>query len=132
VSDTCPECECPLLWTGHGWSAHSTIHHAIDRQRLYREIASHLDQAAELKAWLAGNGAGDFVGIRWRCGVYPGWQSEMRTSVSREIWEALGRHAGGRERVLAHMRAGLADHFREVHGVKVNPATWFHKVYDIA
>ena len=64
------------------------------------------------------------------CGVYPGWQSEERWDVPQEWWDGQMDDVGGQEFILRVMRDHLAQMWKRRHGVEVNPATWFHRVYD--
>jgi hypothetical protein len=115
------------MWTGWGWSLHSVEYHQATQRRLLRAIRRLLDREADLRVWGAQNAAQDLVGIRWRCGVYPLLQ-EQRTEVPRFIWEGIGED--WQQRYLADVRELLTVQLRLEHGVEVNPATWFHKVYD--
>ena len=126
VSD-CPECGGRLMWAGLSYATHSTEYHAGVRRRLLRAVRLLLDREADVKAWRAELSAQGLVGIRWRCGVYPGWQSEGRTTVPQEMWD-LGQH--WRQAYLRDTRWALAIELEMWPGVEVNPATWFHKIYD--
>lgn len=128
IGGVCPECGWKLMWTGWGWSAHSEVHHAGARRRLLRSVRELVANEAALRLWLAEIAAHDLVGVRWRNGVYPGWQSEERWEVPVEWWDGLD--AGEREELLFTMRRAMSTDFLVKHGVVVNSATWFHKIYD--
>lgn len=129
VDGDCPECGGPLLWTGRGWSAHSLVHHAGVRRRLLRAVRELMVHEVAMKLWLAEIAAHGLVGVRWRNGVYPGWQSEERWEVPVEWWDGLD--AGEREELLLTMRRAMSTDFLVKRGAVVNSATWFHRVYDV-
>lgn len=125
VHGDCPYCGEKLMWTGWGWSVHSVGYHAGVQRRLVRAVRRLVDLEADLKLWRAETAADGCVGIRWRCGVYPGWQSELRTSVPYEAWDSADHGM-----LLRIMREGNTWALKARYGADVNPATWFHKVYD--
>lgn len=131
VDGDCPYCGEKLMWTGWGWSVHSVGYHLGVQRRLLRAVAALVKHEADVRAWEAQNAAQGLVGIRWRCGVYPGWQSEQRSVVPQFIWD-LWMRAGPdwRAEYLRDIRTLLAAQFWLEHGVEVNQATWFHRVYD--
>lgn len=130
VHGDCPYCGEKLLWTGWGWSVHSEVYHQGVRRRLLRAVARLVSHEMNVRVWAAQNADDGLVGIRWRCGVYPGWQSEERWELPFEWWDAQREEEGGQEFILAAIREHLAYLFENQHGVRTNPATWFHKVYD--
>lgn len=124
----CPECDHPLLWGGSGWLAHTTEYHRTWRTYQLRRLRWLFQAQATHRAWLDELVRDDLVGFRWRNGVYPGWQLEDRWELPREWWEDLDD--GEKYWTLRIMRIYLSEQTRENHGVDVNPATWFHKVYE--
>lgn len=130
VDGDCPQCGEKLMWTGWGWSVHSVGYHLGVQRRLLRAVAGLVRHEADVRAWEAQNAAEGLVGIRWRCGVYPGWQSEERWELPQEWWDAQVFEEGGQEFILRAIREHLAELWEAAYGVKVNPATWFHRVYD--
>ncbi len=128
MSGDCRECGRGLLWGGMGWGEHSELYHQGVREGLLMAAVWVLAREAEVRAWEAQNAAQGLVGVRWRCGVYPGWQSERRTTVPYGLWNS--REHNWRGQYLADAREHLACLWEARYGVKVNPATWFHRVYD--
>lgn len=128
VDGDCPYCGEKLMWTGWGWSVHSVGYHQTVQRRLVRAVVRTVGHEADVRAWEAQNAAQGLVGVRWRCGVYPGWQSERRTRVSAWQWDAMDewqRHVH-----LRAVRRVLTQAWARHWGVEVNQATWFHRVYD--
>lgn len=120
------------MWTGWGWSAHSHVYHDAARRRLLGAIRRLLDQETRNRVLIAQAGAQGLVGIRMQSGVYRGLS--MWHTVTREFWDELdGPDAFmnmNRDWLLRHLRWKATDHARWKYGVEVNPATWFHKIYD--
>lgn len=127
MSGDCPECGQSLVWRGQSWSAHSDTYHARTRRRLLWAVARLLVQQAELDEWLEELDASELVGFRWRNGVYPGWQLEDRWGIPREWWADLDEQE--KLHTLKVMRQHLTELLMEKHGIEVNQATWFHKIY---
>lgn len=125
MSGDCPECGGALVWGGMGWTPHTDLGHRILRRALLKSAVKQLTRLHDLKEWELHLVAGRFVGIRWRNGVYPGWESETRSQIPYEAWDALDR-----DYLLRMMREGLSGLFEDWHGIVVNQATWFHKIYD--
>lgn len=128
VNGDCPACGDKLMWTGWGWSAHGMDYHRATERRLLRAARALMDREADLKQWRARNAAGGLVGIRWQCGVYPGWQSERRTTLHGWMWDAMTDHR--KDLWLKGVRGALTRALERHYDVVVNQATWFHKVYD--
>lgn len=124
----CPECGGLLVWGGMGWVPHSQGYHQRARKRLLRAAHRLLNREAQLKAWGAENAAQELVGVRWRNGVHTGWAFEDRWTIPQEYWDELTAEQA--HDTLKAMRAYLTDQLREQHGLHVNPATWYHKIYD--
>lgn len=124
----CAECGQLAGWTSPGSSSHTDEHHEGVRRRLYRALRVLLDRETDVKLWRAHNAAQGLVGIRWRNGVYPGWQSEERWELPYEWWDGL--YDGDQTMILRVMREHLSERFERDHGVRVNQATWFHRIYD--
>lgn len=122
---SCPECGEPLLWAGMDWAQHTQERHDVARRRLLGAARLQMGYEKGLRLWRAENATQSLVGIRWRNGVYPGWQTESRSAIPGDAWDTLDR-----EYLLRMMREGLAGLFEDRHGVKINQATWFHKIYD--
>lgn len=128
--EACPECGRIRLWGGlkAGWLPHTEGHHQALRRGLLRAAGRLLAQETDLRLWRAQNAAQGFVGIRWRNGVYPGWQAEQRSQVPRKAWETWSE--GFRDQFLWDSREMFTWWLRSRHGLTVNQATWFHKIYD--
>jgi hypothetical protein len=124
---TCPECGLPLVWAGMHFSPHTQRYHEATRRRLLGAVAGILDREAKERAWALEAAVQGLVGIRWRSGVYPALGCAY-TQVPRELWEMLGEE--GRAYFLREFRAGLAWQVKKKYGLDVNPATFFHKMYD--
>ncbi len=127
IDGDCPECGDKLTWTGWGWSVHPPGYHQAIRRRLYRAIrrlAAREYFEREKAAQAASCGS---VALKWKCGALRGDANEWWVFVAQEMWDDGGLF---RDAVLAHFRADLAELVRTVHGIEVNPATFFHKVYD--
>jgi hypothetical protein len=129
MSGECPECGGAVLWGGQGWVPHSDGFHTVQRRLLIKAARQQFQRLAELKAWTEWCAREQFVGIRWRNGVYHGWQSEERWELPYEWWDSTIRQ-GDREVVLRSIREHINAQFEAVHDVTINQATWFHKIYD--
>lgn len=129
VSGECPACDGALVWGGQDWVPHTDDFHRLQRRWLLRALRDQLERQRSLTEWLEYNEKNLLVGIRWRNGVYPGWQSEERWQLPVEWWDSTQRE-GDREFILRTIREHLTFVLDYQHGVKVNQATWFHKVYD--
>lgn len=125
TSGDCPECGEPLFWMGMSWAQHTQERHDGARRRLLRTVRLQMGYEKGLRLWRAENAAQDLVGIRWRNGVYPGWQTESRSAVPGDVWDVMDQAY-----LLRMMREGLTALFEDRYGVKINQATWFHKIYD--
>ena len=113
------------------WESHPQAYHDGLRRRLLGAVSHLMARELNVRLWVAQNAADGLVGIRWRCGVYPGWQSERRWELPYAWWDAQLDEHGGQEFILRAIREHLAYLWENEHGVKVNPATWFHKIYDV-
>lgn len=125
MSGDCPECDRPLLWGGMGGVEHTDAQHALYRHTLTKAVTLQLRYLRGLWQWQQETAFRRCVGIRWRNGVYPGWRTESRSEIPYEAWDTLDW-----DYLLRMMREGLAALFEDRHGVKINQATWFHKIYD--
>lgn len=113
-----------------GWTPHGDFEHRMLRRILLRSACQQLERLRDIKEWEAGLAAEDLIGFRWRNGVYPGWQSEERWEIPREWWEGSFDDTGGQEFVLSVMREYLTGQLKAKHGLVVNQATWFYRVYN--
>jgi len=131
MSGDCPECPGALSWGGQDYVPHSDTFHQIQRRWLLKSLRNQLEHQKSLAEWLEYNEKHLLVGIRWRNGVYPGWQSEERWLLPVEWWDTTHPlREGDREFILRAIREHLTYLFENQHGVTVNQATWFHKIYD--
>lgn len=124
----CPACDRPLVWGGMGWVEHTDAQHALLRIILLRAVAKQLKKGIGLRYWLDELSRRDEVGIRWHNGVFPHDLREYRTNIPRDAWELIT--PGTWAEVFRSQRAWMSRIAWEEHGVKVNPATWFHEVYE--
>lgn len=129
MNGDCPECGGAVLWGGQGWVPHSDGFHTVQRRLLIKAARQQFQRLAELKTWTEWCAREQLVGIRWRNGVYRGWQSEERWELPYEWWDSTIRQ-GDREFILRAIREHINAEFEIVHDVKINQATWFHKIYD--
>lgn len=127
---SCPECDRPLLWGGMSYVEHTDGQHALYRHTLLSAVARQLRHMEDITQWRQQNTDEELLGIRWRNGVYPGWQTEERWEVPQEWWDSAFDDVGGQPFILRVMREYLTDQLKEKHGLTVNQATWFHKIYD--
>lgn len=125
----CPECGGALIWGGHNYVPHSDTFHAVTRRFLLKALRDQLERQKSLTAWQEMLAREGLIGFRWRNGVYSGWQSEERWELAYEWWDST-LIMGDREFILAEIRGHLTYLFENQHGIKVNQATWFHKIYD--
>lgn len=123
----CPECDRPLFWSGRRYDKHTEMHHALYRRAQLRAIAGQLLSYGGIRQWETETAFRKCVGIRWRNGVYPGWRTECRTEIPYEVWD-LGEQ--WQQDFLRDSREGNTWWLKARHGLDVNQATWFHKIYD--
>lgn len=128
MSGDCPECDRPLLWVGMGWEAHTDAQHALYRHTLLRTIADQLMRTTEIRRWELMLGFRDEIGVRWRNGVLRHRIGEYYTCISRDAWREVSPETWAE--VFREQRAWMSRQAWEKYGVEVNPATWFHKIYD--
>lgn len=127
MNGRCPECGQPLLWGGMSWVEHTERAHAAYRKILLTSLSQRMQRYAGQRLWLAVNN--DTIVIRWRNGVYRNQFDDYYTTIQpREVWEEMGPQL--RETMLRQWRIKLTEKAKEKYGVTVNPATWFHKVYE--
>lgn len=129
MSGDCPECASGLIWGGQDWMPHTDDFHRLQRRWLLKALRDQLERQRSLTEWLEYNEKNLLVGIRWRNGVYSGWQSEERWELPCEYWDDM-RRKKDLDFVLREIRDHLTYLFENQHGVRVNQATWFHKIYD--
>lgn len=130
VPGDCLVCGGGLLWGGMGWTAHTHEYHERRRAALYGALARLMDREADARVRGAQAGVYGHVALRWRSGALRGPGNQWWTDVPAELMQAWDRDEELRAGGLRALRVTLADYVEATCGVRVNPATFGHRVYD--